>query len=106
MWKWSKGKDGRKSITGCICDNSLKEIPGSAILVYFPEDHIADTAEGPCHFASDKDLLEFVQKLGTKFGPWKSKAFDKPIPPSKGGKEVDRKKPPFGPTDITGGGII
>ena len=90
MNKWIKNSKGLKELAGYICDNSKKEIPGSHIKVYFPEDHIADTGvEGPLHFASDKDLSEFLTKLGKKYGAWKSKKIEKDVRPSIGGRKVE-----------------
>lgn len=55
-----------------VCDNCVKDIPGAAIIVYYPYGHVCDSVDGPSHFCSDFCMTEFAQKTIKKFRNWKS----------------------------------
>lgn len=63
---------GEVEIVTYICDFCVKEMPGAAILVYYPYGHCNDSLDGPSHFCSDTCLIKFEQKMKTRFGDYKS----------------------------------
>lgn len=105
MIKREPTKDSKQVVT-YVCDNCVKEMPGAAIIVYYPEGHINDSDSGPSHFCSDKCLVSFQKKLTTKYGEWKSssvkekmrasnedlQSYTKTTPKARRGQVVHRKK--------------
>lgn len=83
MRKWILDENGNKKYQGYVDDLTCEEIVGRPIMVYFPEEHVLDSSDGPSHFGSDASLMEFLTKNGNKFGFWKSKKMRKKLPPSK-----------------------
>lgn len=73
MYKKTINSVTGKNVVTYICDNCVKEMPGSAIMVYYPYGHPCDSIDGPSHFCSDKCVIEWQKKEIKKFGEWKSK---------------------------------
>lgn len=93
MIKRETTKDSKQVVT-YVCDNCVKEMPGAAIIVYYPEGHINDSDSGPSHFCSDKCLVAFEKKLTTKYGEWKSSSVKEKMRASNEDLQSYTKTPP------------
>lgn len=52
-------------------------IPGTAIVVFYPDNHYNASATGPGRFCSDHCLIALTTKLSKKYGDWLSKPLPK-----------------------------
>ena len=94
MIKKDTTTEGERVVVTYVCDSCVKEMPGLAIMIYFPYGHINDSLDGPSHFCSDKCVIEFENKMMKKYGAWKSETIERKIPPSKEGRTKSRSTRP------------
>ena len=59
-----------------VCDYCVREMPGLAIVVFYPYGHCNDSAGGASHFCSDECLMAFQRNVTARYGRWKSEPIE------------------------------
>ncbi len=62
-----------------VCDYCVREMPGLAIIVFYPYGHCNDSADGASHFCSDECLIAFQRKVTVRYGRWKSEPIEERV---------------------------